>query len=73
MCPLCSLDVETEYHFLLICPRLAKYRDRYLPRFVYENPSEAKYSIFISSTNKSLKLSFAKYIRYSLQFRETVL
>ena len=52
ICPLCNLDIETEYHFLLICPILSVYRVRYLPQFVYVNPSEAKYIIFVSSCNQ---------------------
>ena len=28
ICPLCKLDVETEYHFLLICPKLSTIREK---------------------------------------------
>ena len=73
ICPLCKLDVETEYHFLLICPKLSTIREKLLPRYLYENPSEIKYIIFVSSSRQSLNFALANYIKHALKLREAVM
>ena len=30
LCPLCKSDIETEYHFLLVCPNLRQIRSKYI-------------------------------------------
>jgi len=70
ICPLCNLGIETEYHFLLICPKLSIVRTTFLPRYLYVYPSEIKYRSFVSSSNYALCSSLAKYIECALRFRE---
>ena len=33
ICKLCNCHVETEYHFLLVCPSLIDLRIKYLPKY----------------------------------------
>ena len=31
-CPFCKSDVETEIHFILVCPKYAEIREQYIPK-----------------------------------------
>ena len=55
ICPLCKIDVEDKYHFIMICPRLDNYRGTLInellvtdvvPSFEYLN-NEAKLNFFL--------------------------
>ena len=54
LCPLCKTDIETEYHFLLVCPNLSHIRSKYISFIWYTYPSENKFIQLCMSKNKGI-------------------
>ena len=43
LCPLCKSDVETEFHFLLVCTNVSQTRSKYISFIWYTYPSINKF------------------------------
>ena len=72
-CTFCnSLDLEDEYHFILICPCFIDNRKKYIKSYYYNRPSMYKFIELISSNNKIVLVSLARYIKESLKIRNEI-
>ena len=60
-CPFCKSDVETEVHFILVCPKYAEIREQYIPKKYFTSPSSFKLALRLA-TSKVLLLRLAVYI-----------
>ena len=65
----CRDAIESEYHFLLVCPLYDQIRETYIPRKFYEVPSINKFNILMASRNEALIRCVATYIYYGMKLR----
>jgi hypothetical protein len=71
-CLFCNtMDLEDEYHFVLICPCYVDIRKKYVKQYYYKRPSMCKFIELISSNNKIILMNLAKYLRESIKIRNT--
>ena len=68
-CNLCNIEVETEYHFLLICSYYHLRRKQYLPAYFFNYPSEMKFKYLMDLNDVQLKTNVCKYIIEALKLR----
>ena len=61
LCPLCKSDIETEYHFLLVCPNLRQIRSKYISFIWYTYPSVDKFIQLCTSENKRIINNISRY------------
>lgn len=73
ICPLCQLDIETEFHFLLVCPVLMPVRTKYFTAVWYTYPLVDKFVQLCKSSNINYVLNLGRYILSALKLRSTVL
>ena len=68
ICEHCTYNtVESEYHFLLICPKYYDLRLKYLPRVSW--PTLRKYINIMTTQNSKLLYNVAKYITDAFKLR----
>ena len=67
-----SRDIEDTYHFICICPCYSTLRSRYIDKFYFLRPYSLKFHLLMGSTNKSLLINLAKYIKCALHIRKKV-
>ena len=60
-CKICSLDIEDEYHFILICPAYVDLRKMFIKRYYHTNPSMYKLIELMRSTNIKEIINLGKY------------
>ena len=48
-CPSCLNVYESEYHFLLICPKYHSLREMFLPKKFFINPTKFKMALLLAS------------------------
>ena len=68
-CPFCKSDVETEVHFILVCPKYAEIREQYIPKKYFASPSSFKLTLLLATTSKVLLLRLAVYIMKAFTIR----
>ena len=61
--------VESEYHFLLVCPLYRELRQKYMKSYYCRWPTLNKFDSLMSADNKRTILSLAKYIYYASELR----
>ena len=66
-CPFCKSDVETEVHFILVCPKYAEIRDQHIPKKYFSSPSSFKLALLLATT--VLLLYLATYIMETFTIR----
>lgn len=72
ICRLCSMGmVESEYHFLLVCPLYTSLRNELLTRSAW--PSMAKFINIMSSNSSSFQRKLAKFIKSANYLRSQTL
>ena len=59
LCKVCNINVETEYHVLLCCPKYSNIRSKYLNTAW---PSINKFVSFMSSKNVKVLNNLSKFI-----------
>jgi hypothetical protein len=65
LCTKCNMSVvESEYHFLLVCPFYSDLRNTYLTRYYCHWPNLHKFVSLLSTTNKKLLINLAKFVYY---------
>ena len=65
-CKLCNQNVvESEYHFLLVCPFLYILRSKFLKPYFCKWPTIYKFTTLMSSSNKKEIFNIAKFIYYA--------
>jgi hypothetical protein len=71
ICKNCNMNmIETEFHFLLVCPKYRDFRKKYLKKYYYTWPTIPKFINLLSSNSKYVVNSLAKCIFYSNKIRE---
>ena len=70
VCPLCEGGIETEYHFLLICPNSAHIRSKYIPSIWDTFPPPEKFVQLYTNTNSQVINNISKYIFFAMKFRK---
>ena len=63
--------VESEYYFICICTTYTDIRYKYNIRSVWPNTN--KFDSMISSTNRTVQLNIAKFIRDASRRRQEIL
>lgn len=64
--------IESEYHFLLVCPKFATLRRKYFPRYYCQWPTTNKFTSLLNSNNSRILNNVAKYIYFAnLQRNDT--
>lgn len=73
ICKLCHSAIETEFHFVLVCSKLLKRREKYIPKKYFSNTNEHKFNILMSSNSEKVLLKLAMYTYYAFQERQLIL
>jgi hypothetical protein len=69
-CQCCNtLDIEDEYHFILVCPCYNSIHKIYIKQYFYVRPSMFKLTQLLQTSNKILLMNLARYIKESLAIR----
>ena len=66
-CPFCPGDHETEYHFMIICPKYRMLRKQFIPLKFYNHPCMFRLVLLLSSSRHLVAV--AMYIHKALQLR----
>ena len=74
-CLLCgnSNDIEDEHHFIILCKVYNDLRVKYLPSYLYMNPSVHKFVTFFNTCNKNIMLRMSKCIKEATERRYIVI
>ena len=68
ICTFCNMNkIESEYHFLLVCPLYAELRRQYLPQYYCRWPSITKFKNLMQSKSERVIKRLSKYIFCSKQ------
>lgn len=73
ICKLCNTEIETEFHFVLKCPRLTSFREKYIPSKFYQSPNINKFNILMSSKNVDIIMRLAVFAYCAFQERKMLL
>ena len=68
-CPFCKSDMETEVHFILVCPKYAEIREQHIPKKYFTSPSSTKFALLLATTSKVLLSRLAIYIMKAFTIR----
>lgn len=72
-CNVCnSLDIEDEYHFILICPVYVQYRNEYIKPYYIRHPSMFKFIDLLKTKNKTVMKNLCKFISEAFMLRNTL-
>ena len=72
ICKFCnSNSVETEYHFLLVCPFYRELRQKYLKPYYCHWPTINKFDDLMCKNNKKTILNVAKFVHNASNLRST--
>jgi hypothetical protein len=69
MCPFCNTELESEVHFLLVCPAYDALRQYYIPRKYFVNPCMFNAVMLLSTLNKKLLLRVANFVLKAFELR----
>ena len=69
----CHDTIESEYHFLLVCPVYLNLRETHIPRKFYENPTVNKFNILVASGNDEIIKKLATFIYYGMKLRQDLM
>ena len=71
---LCNMNVvESEFHFMLVCPFYSELRNKYLPRYYNHWPTLQKFEDLMSKQSKHSIQQISRYIHYAFQKRTNLL
>lgn len=73
LCPLCNNGIETELHFVLKCPAYIMLRERYILPKYYNNVSQHKFIMLMSSQSEYVLRNLAMFVFYAFKLREQLL
>ena len=66
LCSFCNMNkIESEYHFLLVCPLYAELRRQYLPQYYCRWPSITKFKNLMQSKSERVIKRLSKYIFFA--------
>lgn len=71
ICLKCNMNVvESEYHFLLVCPYYRNLRLQYLPKFYRSWPNLQKFKCLMKNTQRKVVFNLSKFIYLANKLRE---
>ena len=70
-CIFCDNNLETEYHFLLICQRYRFLTEKYIPKRYFTIPSIHRFNTLMSTGNADLIRNIARFIYYAMELRNS--
>jgi uncharacterized protein YacL (UPF0231 family) len=73
VCPMCKGDVESEVHFLLVCPAYDSIRMQFIPKKYYNNPCLFKVTMLMASETKTIVLGLCNFVRHAFEYRRNIL
>ncbi|KAL4222869.1 hypothetical protein ACF0H5_018909 [Mactra antiquata] len=74
LCKLCNMNqIESEYHFLLICPIYNELRKKYLHKYFYTWPNLNKFRILLNTTNCRKIIKLASFIYSATNLRNSLI
>ena len=66
LCKSCNMQrVESEFHFLLVCPHFRHLRIKYFKPYFCHWPTIKKFESIMSTTNKKMLCNIAKFIYFA--------
>ena len=68
-CPFCKSDVETEVHFIPVCPKDIEITEQYIRKKYFTSPSSFKLAFLLATTSQVLLLHLAIYIMEAFTIR----
>ena len=73
ICRCCNLHmVESEYHFLLVCPLYNDLRKKYFKNYFCRWPTLNKFDALMSNSSKSKTLSLSKFLYFAMKLRDSI-
>jgi hypothetical protein len=70
-CKLCNMNtVETEYHFLLVCPKYSSLRKKYFKQYFCRWPTVQKFETIMNIENGKQLQNLAKFLYHAFILRE---
>ena len=73
LCPLCSVEIEDEFHFILVCFHYQNLRVKFLKKYYYVRPSVYKLIQLFSTQNVKELCNLGKFIKNALAIRKSLL
>ena len=74
ICKCCNMSqIESEYHFLLVCPLYTELRRKFFKPYFCHWPNLNKFDQLMLSNSKQVTLSIAKFIFSAQELRKSVL
>ena len=74
ICKCCNMSkIESEYHFLLVCPLFADLRKKFFKPYFWHWPNLNKFDTLMMSNSKHITLNIAKFIFHAQDLRKNVL
>ena len=70
-CLYCKNVIETELHFLLVCPLYDDIRNQYIPAKFYRNPCTFKMNLLCCNTSSKIVENLCKFIYHAFRIRST--
>ena len=72
LCKFCTQNVvESEYHFILCCPRYSEIRTKYLGHISWPNLN--KFNNYMSTKSKKMLINLSKFIKEAFKIRKNTL
>jgi len=69
-CKQCNMNlVESEFHFILVCPKFRNLRSKYLKGYYCQWPTINKFQNLFAETSKKVITNLAKYIYFATKAR----
>ena len=69
-CLSCNMNVvESEYHFILVCPAYRSVRTHFLPNYYCSWPNKYKLEQLLRGTNKLLTIKLCNYLKVAWNIR----
>ena len=73
-CSLCnSRDIEDEFHFIVICPRLHEIRKKYIKKYYYKHPNMLKFLELMTKTQSTHLRRLSLFIKEALTYRKQLI
>lgn len=70
LCLFCNMNmIESEYHFILVCPFYIDIRKKYFKTYYNRWPTLQKFELLMSSNSKSTQINLSKYIYFAMKRR----
>ena len=74
ICKCCNMkNIESEYHFLLVCPLYSSLRKKHLSNYYCHWPNIQKFCTLMSTTNNKTMYKLSKFLYSAFKLRDNYL